>query len=119
MHALILSALALATLPQAPRPPQAPEPPTPPAKKCKDCSVQCDCGCQSGERCRCAPGVSSEPDADGWRWVKKADGYWYKWRFAPTSVPQPNVTPSGRTVHMTAPLFRGGWGAGASCSGGG
>lgn len=107
MHTLILSAVISSALPQAPRPPQAPDPP----KKCKQCSLQCDCGCQSGERCRCA---ADAPDADGWRWVRKADGYWYQWRYVtPTPAHPLHLSAVAPLTYVQAPSFVGG------CAGGG
>lgn len=101
MHTLILSTVILSALPQAPRPPQAPDPP----KKCK----QCDCGCQSGERCRCAPA-----DADGWRWRLGADGYWYQWRYVTTTQAHPlHLSAVAPLSYAQAPSFVGG------CAGGG
>lgn len=110
MHPLILSTVILSALPQAPRPPQAPLAADPP-KKCKQCSLQCDCGCQSGERCRCA---ADAPDADGWRWRLGADGYWYQWRYVTTTQAHPlHLSAVAPLSYVQAPSFVGG------CAGGG
>ena len=73
------TALASARPLQAPLPPQAPLQGklTRAVGEARTCPPGCPCGCPGGQ-CGCG-----EPDSDGWRTYRKADGHWYAWRLAP------------------------------------
>jgi hypothetical protein len=64
---MILALLLLAGLEQAPRLPQAP-----PAVVDACCDIAaCECGCASGEKCKCA-----EHRAAGWSWDPSRRVWW-------------------------------------------
>lgn len=123
MRSLLL-ALALSTLAFADDgPPMAADggPPMATAtdKKCKRCPVNCDCKCQDGETCLCL--TNDTPDQDGWRWTKKADGYWYQWRYveAKPKTPLPPVAFQPRLFTPTVQTFRTPMIGATNCVGGG
>lgn len=95
--ARVALALASARPLQAPRLPQAPM-----ARAA--CPPGCPCGCPGGA-CVC-----SEPDSDGWRAYRKADGYWYAWRLAPAAVGEAARSATWNPAWMTpAPVPASQW----------
>lgn len=90
-------------------------------RKCKRCQANCDCDCQKGDTCRCLE-ETGKPDADGWMWKKKEDGFWYQWRYVTlpsASTPTLHYSRPILAPFFTAPTAQFSGFSGGNCVGGG